>query len=129
MSEKLSLSQNKNTFQYINLNSLDFFYEIKTDTFDPSQELSAKPDLNSLLDKKNRKLEKSMNISTISSKSKTSKLSKKAKKNEKKRKIKQKENELELAKKDSKNGIYSIKPQKNEKDKKKQGQKIKGDKI
>ena len=104
-------------FQYINLNSIDFFFEIKDEIFDPSSSLSAFEE-NKLPDKKRDKLEKSV-MSSTSSKISKNKLLKKAKKNQQKKKMKQKELDLELSKKDSKNGIYSLKPTK-EKDKKKE---------
>ena len=104
-------------FQDINLNSLDYYFEITEDIFDPSVFLSAVEEIK-LPDKKRDKLEKSVK-SSVSSKSSKMKLSKKAKKNQQKKKMKQKELELELSKKDSKNSIYSIKPIK-ENDKKKE---------
>ena len=111
-------SQEENTFfQYINLNALDYFFEIKDEIFDPSLSLSAYEE-HKLPEKKRDKMDKSV-ISTSSSKTSKNKLSKKAKKNQQKKKMKQKELDLELVKKDSKNGIYSLKPIK-EKDKKKE---------
>jgi len=77
-----------------------------------------------LPEKKRDKLDKSV-ISSSSSKTSKGKLSKKAKKNQQKKKMKQKELDLELTKKDSKNGIYSLKPIK-EKDKKKDKNQNKG---
>ena len=119
MVENIPQKEEDTFFQYIDLNSLDFFFEIKEEIFDPSVSVSAFEE-NKLPEKKRDKLDKSV-ISNSSSKTSKSKLSKKAKKNQQKKKIKQKEKEkeeLELAKKDSKNGIYSLKPIK-EKDKKK----------
>ena len=110
-------------FQYIDLNSLDFFFEIKDEIFDPSASVSAIEE-NKLPEKKRDKLDKSV-ISTSSSKTSKSKMSKKAKKNQQKKKMKQKEKEkedLELAKKDSKNGIYSLKPIKEKNQKKDKNQ-------
>ena len=104
-------------FQYINLNFLDYFFDIKEEIFDPSISFSAVEE-KKIPEKKKDKLNKSV-ISNASSKASKGKLSKKAKKNQHKKKMKEKELDLELVKKDSKNGIYSIKPIK-EKDKKKE---------
>ena len=109
------------TFQYINLEHLDYFFEIKDEIFDPASSFSAFEE-NKLPEKKNHKMEKSV-ISTMSSKTSKSKLSKKAKKNQQKKKLKEKELDLELSKKDSKNGIYSIKPIKEKPQKKEKNQK------
>ena len=103
-----SINNNLNTFQYLTLESLDYFFEIKDEIFDPASSFSAIEE-NKLPEKKNHKMEKSV-ISTMSSKTSKSKLSKKAKKNQQKKKLKEKELDLELSKKDSKNSIYSIKP-------------------
>ena len=110
-----SVQHNNLNFEYINLESLDYFFEIKEDIFDPSSSVSAIDEVK-LPEKKSHKMEKSV-ISTMTSKTSKSKLSKKAKINQQKKKLKEKEMELELSKKDSKNGIYSIKPVNKEKEK------------
>ena len=107
--------------EYINLENLDYFFEIKEEIFDPASSFSAFEE-NKLQEKKSHKMEKSV-ISTMSSKTSKSKLSKKAKKNQQKKKLKEKELDLELSKKDSKNGIYSIKPVKEKPQKKEKNQK------
>ena len=74
-----NIPQEEDTFfQYIDLNSLDFFFEIKDEIFDPSVSVSAFEE-NKLPEKKRDKLDKSV-ISTSSSKTSKSKMSKKAKK-------------------------------------------------
>ena len=107
--------------EYINLENLDYFFEIKDEIFDPASSFSAFEE-NKLPEKRSHKMEKSV-ISTMSSKTSKSKLSKKAKKNQQKKKLKEKELDLELSKKDSKNGIYSIKPIKEKPQKKEKNQK------
>ena len=76
------------TFQYINLDHLDYFFEIKDEIFDPASSFSAFEE-NKLPEKKSHTMEKSV-ISTMSSKTSKSKLSKKAKKNQQKKKLKKK---------------------------------------
>ena len=116
------MEQNSNlfsNFQYINLENLDYFFEVKNEIFDIASSFSAIEE-NKLQEKRSHKMEKSV-ISTMSSKTSKSKLSKKAKKNQQKKKLKEKELDLELSKKDSKNGIYSIKTSTKEKPQKKGG--------
>ena len=108
-------------FQYINLEHLDYFFDIKEEIFDPASSFSAYEE-NKLPEKRSNKIEKSV-ISNMSSKTSKNKLSKKAKKNQQKKKIKEQELDLELSKKDSKNGIYSIKPIKEKPQKKEKNQK------
>ena len=116
-----TIQTNFNNFQYINLDSLDYFFEIKDDLFDPASSFSAVEE-NKLPEKRNRKMEKSV-ISTMSSRTNKSKLGKKGKKNQQKKKLQEKELDLELSKKDSKNSIYSIKPVKEKPQKKEKNQK------
>ena len=116
-----TIQTNFNNFQYINLDSLDYFFEIKDDLFDPASSFSAVEE-NKLPEKRNRKMEKSV-ISTMSSRTNKSKLGKKGKKNQQKKKLQEKELDLELSKKDSKNSIYSIKPVKEKPQKKDKNQK------
>ena len=122
--EEINAQDTNSFFQYIDLNTLDFFFEIKNEIFDPSVFVSAVEE-NKLPEKKRDKLDKSI-MSTTSTKSHKGKMSKKAKKNQQKKKMKQNEQQdLDLIKKDSKNGIYSLKPIK-EKDKKKEKNQGKG---
>ena len=109
-------------YQYINLDNLDYFFEIKDEIFDPSSSLSAFEE-NKLPDKKSNKMEKSV-MSNMTNKTSKTKLSKKAKKNQQKKKLKEKELDLQLSKADSKNGIYSIKPVKEKPQKKEKNQKV-----
>ena len=83
-----TIQTNFNNFQYINLDNLDYFFEIKDDLFDPASSFSAVEE-NKLPEKRNRKMEKSV-ISTMSSRTNKSKLGKKGKKINKKRNCKKK---------------------------------------
>ena len=79
-------------FQYINLEHLDYFFDIKEEIFDPASSFSAYEE-NKLPEKRSNKIEKSV-ISNMSSKTSKNKLSKKAKKNQQKKKIKEQELDL-----------------------------------
>ena len=57
-------------YQYINLDNLDYFFEIKDEIFDPSSSLSAFEE-NKLPDKKSNKMEKSVMSNMTNKTSKT----------------------------------------------------------